>query len=522
MKAKVATFEELRDVLNSGSSIEKIVYDPTIKYKSFTELPSWKEYITREFGSEKAYRDYQKEWLNSLPKVGDEWFSRGRKHKMVTIRQAKKILNKDSSAKFLDGWGGGVLSNNIIYEPYHGHKQVTDYYLSLENRIRNIRDDKELIKDFILVRNKRKKAKYYRNGKMLTRDGIIYDGGEFAIQEADKLAEKREKMYKKQNRNSRIREYNALTKKITEEVLKSMNVRITKEAKEKAHKISEEMIKVSEGNNEIYMGGSNFISKINDPVIRDIYIPKQETSPSSCSSLEEGGTMKSLFDEGKYSLAWIHSHANMSVSHSSTDDRHLKQEVFRVGKRPQTSRGIKIDLSIPSISLKNKLRFYPSLVFNAKREEPHVEIGAGYWFLQTPDKNSESKKVRKKVNCFSKKNALLKVINENNGIDLNISTIDKEIREKVDWPSKNSNLEETLDQQPISSINLSSTKKKKESAPFFEKAKTKESKDSLRDIILYLTKGYNQLVKNYNNLINGFGKHLLDLKENFDEDNFKA
>lgn len=74
--------------------------------------------------------------------------------------------------------------------------------------------------------------------------------------------------------------------------------------------------------------------------------------------------------------------------------------------------------------------------------------GASYWAPGIVVENEGISEYK----YFSKENAPLVVLAENNGIDLSIQRIDKEIVERVMWPGKNRiNLEKLLSRQNYSS-----------------------------------------------------------------------
>ena len=358
------------------------------------------------------------------------------KIKVVNSKEIKRILDRDSSIKHSSGFFYDY-NNSVAYACNNSKDmhEAVDYYFNLENRITKLTDE-NLIKELIWENG----ACPHGDGKFLCEidktgksgyaflEGRVYDGGEFAKEEYRKYWESQvRKWYGKEN--------NEILEKAAKEILDREVVKITKEAKEKAHKISERMVDIS-GPNEIYLGGINFINKKEDQAIRDIYINDKQTVSSLRCAPDPGSaevTMKNLEKERKYKVAWIHSHANSFPWPSSIDDSNLKRFLDR-----GEGGSIEISSSMLGVKFKSRISIYRSLIFNATRIEPYAEIGMGYTLRD--DKGELT------YNHFFKKNVPLEVLNENNGIDSSIASIDQQIIKRVNWPGKPSiqSLEKSL------------------------------------------------------------------------------
>ena len=354
--------------------------------------------------------------------------------KIVNSRELKKILDRDSSIKHS---GAFFYNDSVVYACNNSKDmhEAVDYYFNLENRITKLTDE-NLIRELIWKNRARPKG----DGKFLCEveetgesgykfaEGRVYDGGDFAKEEYKKYWEaKVRKLYGKEN--------NEVLERVAKEILEKEVVRITKEAKEKAHKISERMGDIS-GPNEIYLEGINFSDKKDDPAIRDIYINENQTANPTRCFLNAGSakmTMKNLEKDGKYEVAWIHSHANMFPWPSGIDDINLKRLT------PINGETIEISSSMLGVRFKSRISIYRSLIFNAIRTEPYAEIGMRYTL-------TDGKEEKTMYNFLSKKNVPLLILNENNGIDSSIASIDQQIIKRVNWPGKPSvqSLEKSL------------------------------------------------------------------------------
>ncbi len=347
--------------------------------------------------------------------------------RVVSLEEIKHVLDTDMSLKFR---GRFFFNDNIAYTCDYMN-EARDYYFNIPSRIVRI-DDQNLIKQLIWEKHARHDL---MDGK-IAYENLIYDGGEFAKQESIKY----EREYMKKRWNAYMKDiaatHNRLTEERVREIANDQSVFITKEAKEKAHRIAERMVRLT-GDNEIRMDGINFMGLEADPVIRDVYISDgQEDSPAECwQDLKSRASMtQRLQAENKYRVAWMHSHANMNPYHSSEDNRNLRDLTFSFGKE------VEIRIDADNFISKTKVKIYPSLVFNAKRTEPYVEIGMRYYL---PGKARDERRLPYRYSSL--KNAHLTVINERNGIDLSTESIDRQILERVTWPGKNiRNLEEIL------------------------------------------------------------------------------
>jgi hypothetical protein len=446
--------------------------------------------------------------------------------KVVTLEKLKKIIEKDPSVKLK---GGFFYNDNTVYRLKGDMNDARDYYFGLENRIVKI-EDKEKIKELVWSKHARHDL---NNGKLLY-DGVVYDGGEFAKQEARKRTREEIKQLNIKHLEKVVETHNYVAKIKAKEILDNYQVKITKEAKEKAHRISERMVELT-GPNEIHLEGVDFIEKEENPAIRDIYISDgQIATEGYCGKMSSSDmilTTRKLKDSGKKRFAWIHSHAKMPVFHSSTDDGNLKRRTELFGKE------INLDISTFGGKSHFKLKIYPSLVFNALRDEPYVEVGLHYMSLRMPEKPRSS-------TYLKKKNALLKILNESNNIDLSTSTIDKEINERVTWygkpiseklrseilertgqdmsnPSYNLNSfknlpswrgrdkqEKEIKKQPTPKPQKQKERKQEKAEPLVEKKEENKKDKNLIDRVLNLEKGYDHLLGLYKNVSSKVDNYL--------------
>ena len=360
--------------------------------------------------------------------------SDGRDYAKVSFDDIKHLLERDDSFVMAKNCTAIYNDKEVYFCKTSDDANATrDYYYNREDKTVKIQD-----RDFIMDLLHKKYARYDLMDGKLFHNGIIYDGGEFAKQEMIKY--ENDKMTKRwvDFRKRVFDTHNHLIEKKVKEILGEQVVKITQEAKEKAHRISERMIEVSNGNNEIYIDAVNFVNKKDDPVIRDVYIADGQTAtPATCGTMVSESqklTKEKLLAENKYRVAWIHSHAKMSPFHSSMDDKTLRLLTFLFGRE------LEIKVSAWGYESKTELNIYPSLVFNARRSAPHIEIGTHYWSQEIPGTPGDSKK-------FSRGNVPLEVISESNGIDLSTQKIDREIIERVTWAGKDSSksLEGRLD-----------------------------------------------------------------------------
>jgi len=196
-------------------------------------------------------------------------------------------------------------------------------------------------------------------------------------------------------------------------------IRITKEAYDKSNLIAKRMLDSSPTAHEIYMHPLDFDTPEDNVIIRDVFIPYQNTSPSRCSP-KPGKTIKEdereIREANKRIVGWSHSHALFDTFHSPTDDHNLDNITSIYG----TERTIYLS----SFSSENPRAFsffiLPSLVFNAKGDPPSLAVAFEY-----NDFNSYEPRIH--VN----NSPLLEVLNEQNNIDRDPNSIDHEIWKKV-------------------------------------------------------------------------------------------
>lgn len=461
--------------------------------RSFLDLPGYERYRNR---GDSRILSRRERGLKNSPKF--EGIGKGgRRIFLTSFEDIKEQLDRNPSLKHKDGF---FYNDSVIYKCDNSKdlNAARDYYFNLENRIQKI-DNEDFIKDLVWNKHARHDL---ADGRLLY-NGIVYDGGEIAKQEAFKKLEEEKNQIHKQHRKKVFETHNKILKEKAKEILNNQKAKITNEAKEKAHRIAERMVKLSGGNYEIYMGGSNFLNKREDMVIRDIYIPHdQNVSSTRCSSSPSGyrSTQNELSSKNQKSVAWIHSHANMSPFHSSIDDVNLKTETGIRGEK------ITLEILAEGYKSKNVICVCPSFVFNSKREDPYIQMGVSYNLHKPPRESLKEKRYQ----YITKKNAPLEVINEYNGIDMNVLSIDREISEKVNWPGKNSsNLEQKLENQETQ-------KKTEELLNKYAARETKTSEEQKRPVgkfASYLSKGYNSLMRKYNKLAKDFEGGISSLKK---------
>jgi hypothetical protein len=267
--------------------------------------------------------------------------------------------------------------------------------------------------------------------------GIIYDGGEFARKEIVKYDQNEERMMEENTISTVVHGVERLVEERAKNILESQTVKITREALDKAYKIAERMIAVSQAENEIYMNGTNFIDRRSDPVIRDVYILKNQiVTFGKCKPVgSDDEDFKEWKESGKYELAWMHSHAMIPPRHSPEDDRNLAVMTKYSADGIKTKIDLS-DISILGYKINEKksslmLTLYPSIVVNAKRERSYVGIGASY-SLPVKIPSSEKSPLR----YFSRRNVPLEILDESNLIDSTTESIERIIWERVKWDGK--------------------------------------------------------------------------------------
>jgi len=258
--------------------------------------------------------------------------------------------------------------------------------------------------------------------------------------ELEELSEKylrREKIEQKAPRKRTLRIlYNAHNKEIKKILLDKENdfasyfnqIRITKEAYYKANLIAKRTAHLT-GGNEVYMYLLNDKKRkeIGDNAIRDAYILKdQKITSVECGRPSIKGESESLKDiekQDKYLFAWGHSHGNLGTFHSSlTDVRNLDN---------LTAYGTKLKITPKPFSCSDTsfiFRFIPSLVFNARNSRPSCAIGISY-----PNLELGRDSIR---GFYMNQNPELKIIEEDNDIELRKEIINKEIIQRVHYYGK--------------------------------------------------------------------------------------
>ncbi|MDO8459975.1 MAG: hypothetical protein Q7S74_02610 [Nanoarchaeota archaeon] len=195
-------------------------------------------------------------------------------------------------------------------------------------------------------------------------------------------------------------------------------VKITKEAYDKANAIAKRVVEVSNSPNEIYFYMLN--EKKNDDVkITDVYVPHQRVDPSFCKTVLGSGLLadeKRIYEEGKKLSAWGHSHGHYGVFHSPMDAENFENVPGMYG----TKRIVRLSCFSGSPPAEFEVNVMPSLVFNARGDRPFVEIVSEYHDFRGYNYQIERNK-----------KPLLEILNEANNVSINIDEIDRSIWERV-------------------------------------------------------------------------------------------
>ena len=194
-------------------------------------------------------------------------------------------------------------------------------------------------------------------------------------------------------------------------------IKITEEAYKKANKIAKRVVEVSNLPNEVYLYCTG--DKAHRGVkITDVIIPPQFVSPVQCRVDPAKSTRVhlDLDKQGKQLVGWAHSHGNMNVFFSPTDDQNLQHVPDSHGKK------IEIELTsfAPGKTEKFEVFVAPCLVFNAKDSYPSMKIVSEYTGFR--DYNSK---------IVINENPELEIVDKEQDTSIDMSIIDKQILERV-------------------------------------------------------------------------------------------
>jgi hypothetical protein len=256
---------------------------------------------------------------------------------------------------------------------------------------------------------------------------------------------------RKRTRELLYRSYNQEIKNIifnNSKTLKYFNeIIITREVYKKANIISQRTVELT-GDNEIYLF---LLNKLNhkkiDNVLRDVYILKgQKVCGVECGRPTIRGEIESFDDikkQGYYLAGWAHSHARMETFHStSTDEPNLDK---------MSSYGSKLRIIPKPFSCSDTkfiVKYFPSIVFNALNSKPNCAIGITYPTLKMGQSSLRT--------FYMNKKPKLKVIDEDNQIELSTSVLDNQIIERLEYSGKQRRLKKqklTIESQHTSNSN---------------------------------------------------------------------
>lgn len=204
---------------------------------------------------------------------------------------------------------------------------------------------------------------------------------------------------------------------------------ITSEALKKGNHISKRMGETPPRPLEIYLYSiDNLHFKENEiTAIRDLYIAKEQeafTEPYLRCRVSGYGTILSNIEVRdkfkKKIIGWAHSHALIDPFFSSDDRDNIATLLQTNGL---TKRIRVFDSSVRGKGYKGveyEVKYAPAIVFNALNAKPFVAIAVEY------TRGYDGKKV-----FHINENCQLRIIEENNGIDMDPASIDRQIMERV-------------------------------------------------------------------------------------------
>ena len=373
-------------------------------------------------------------------------------------------------------------------------------------------------------------ARYLEDDRISVRSSIgpdtIYTEEKYLIyrkeldEYARELVEEENRQSQDPKENPRLtgllyRAYNREIQRIVKDTEKRIGVfneiKITKEAFEKANIISKRMCALSEENNEIYLQTLNFKerSDAKNDVIRDIYVTRdQVTSPVHCGEPSAKGETDSLNDidsQGKYVNGWAHSHGTLHTFHSGKDDWNLRNLAFD---------GNELKITPKPFSCSNTvftLTYFPSLVFNSLDSHPYCSLGITYPVLELESGF--------RTEYIKKDRVKLTLIEEINNIETDSRAIDEEILSRVKPEGGFKRRKEPFESKPldidgICDLWIEEESKRKKTAPekiyVPEEKKTKNNRWSVfkrknsEEVVIELRKGNERLERNYRELYESY------------------
>ena len=198
-------------------------------------------------------------------------------------------------------------------------------------------------------------------------------------------------------------------------------IKITKAALEKAQFISKRVVDIVQENkiDSTMESSILLLGEKEDMVTRDVYISKkQNVSPVLCE-LTGSGLIRSRNDikvNTNYKISgWCHSHGNLGTNPSGLDQRTLINLVSDLGFTKE------IDLldRCPEQSVLREVRYFPSLIINARNTAPTLSIGISYRKLSGGDVYRELR------------NVSLEVVDEGPELEIDKQEVDNQILERV-------------------------------------------------------------------------------------------
>ena len=232
----------------------------------------------------------------------------------------------------------------------------------------------------------------------------------------------------------------AIERMIKEEVIPQFyEIKITREAYDKANLIAKRTVHVTGANNEIsfYLTNKKNLEDKGNDAIRDVYILwDQSVGTAECgypSPEGEARTEEEIKSKGDVVIGWGHSHGSMSTFHSSIDKRNINNMIITMGRK------LKLRPNPGSCFItKPAFPFYFtwSLVFNARGEEVSPAIGILYPVVDFT-RGGRRLEDRYELKFYLNERPRVRIIDEKNGIEMDERVIDKEIEDRVNH-SRNS------------------------------------------------------------------------------------
>ncbi|MBI4127692.1 MAG: hypothetical protein HY459_01335 [Parcubacteria group bacterium] len=202
------------------------------------------------------------------------------------------------------------------------------------------------------------------------------------------------------------------------------NVTITSEALEKATFISRRIVELSGRSLEVYLYTLDRTGREGEAVGRDVYVAKdQHVSEAAC---DVEGVIPSALDiraRGYRRIGWTHSHGHFAPFFSGKDRSNMRT-VFDT-----TDLCKRVRVTLPGYGgayegIDYRVQYATAIVVNARGDAPFGAVALGVKCLD----GREVYRVNEDV--------VVSVINEQNGIDLSPSVIDRELADRVRYQGR--------------------------------------------------------------------------------------